>query len=159
MDLLVCEVKEGKGRLNPNLRRNDVLVATLRRVGCCPEPAVAHHVRELLRRGETIMEHGGVRCRARVAVFAGRAGEPAWAGLAIPLAHVASFVGYLRDHARLLQAAHLSQPALAFFQTAGQAWSTSLTRPVSSSHRPSPHAAPVRLRDGGLGEGFPTAGG
>ncbi len=35
MDLLICEVKEGKARVNPNLKRADTLRATLERLGCC----------------------------------------------------------------------------------------------------------------------------
>jgi len=117
MDLLICEVKEGKARLNPNLMRDEVLAATLRRVGCCPEAHITHHVRDLLRHGETMMTHEGVSCRARLAVFAGRKGQPNRAGLAIGLPKVARFLAdYLQRNEARLHSTHLTQPALAYLQ-------------------------------------------
>jgi hypothetical protein len=113
MDLLICEVKEGKARLNPNLTRTDTLTRTLRRVGCCHPDHVAHHVRELQRRGTATMNHHGVPCRARIVVFAGRSGHPGRARV-IELNHVAREIcGFLDRHAVVLHATHFSQPALA----------------------------------------------
>lgn len=112
MDLLICEVKEGKARLNPNLTRRDTLTRTLRRVGCCPEDHVGHHVDGLLRLGVAEMEHRGVRCRARLAVFAGRVGYPRHT-LVVSLAHAAREVcRYLRAHEPELHATQYSQPSL-----------------------------------------------
>lgn len=118
MDLLICEVKEGKARVNPNLRRADTLGLTLRRVGCCPPGDVEHHVRHLLQDGRADMAHpSGIRCRARVALFAGRPGRDGAAALVIPLAHVAHAIGrFLDEHREALHAAHLTQPALAHLQ-------------------------------------------
>lgn len=114
MDLLVCEVKEGKARLNANLLRKETLGAALRRVGCCPEHHIAHHVDDLLRGGQVIMDHPGFTCRARIAVFAGRAGYGHPAALVVSLAHVAREVSqFLHEHAVALRAVHLTQPALA----------------------------------------------
>lgn len=113
MDLLICEVKEGKARLNPNLSQRDTLTQTLERVGCCPPDHVAHHVDSLLRRGVAKMDHQGVPCRARIAVFAGRPGHPRHA-LVVPLAHAAREVWeFLRVHEAELHATQFSQPALA----------------------------------------------
>jgi len=113
MDLLICEVKEGKARLNPNLGRSDTLTRTLERVGCCPPDHVAHHVDSLLRRGMAQMDHQGVPCRARIAVFAGRAGRPPNT-LVVPLAHAARQVWqFLHEHEAELHATQFSQPALA----------------------------------------------
>lgn len=113
MDLLICEVKEGKARLNPNLTRRDTLTRTLRRVGCCPEDHVGHHVDGLLRQGMAEMEHRGVQCRARLVVFAGRVGHPRHT-LVVSLAHAArEVVRYLRIHEPELHATQYSQPALA----------------------------------------------
>lgn len=117
MDLLICEVKEGKARLNPNLRRRDTLYTTLARVGCCPRAHVEHHVRELLRHGVAEIEHPGVRCRARLAVFAGRPGDGHRAPLVIDLRHVAAAVClFLVQHQPALHAVRLTQPALAQLQ-------------------------------------------
>lgn len=113
MDLLICEVKEGKARLNTNLTRSDTLSRTLERVGCCPRGHVGHHVDSLLRRGMATMDHGGVSCRARIAVFSGRPGNPPHA-LVVPLAHAAREVcRVLLDHETELHAMPFSQPALA----------------------------------------------
>lgn len=113
MDLLICEVKEGKGRVNPNLTRGDTLTRTLQRVGCCPRAHISHHVESLLNAGSAVMDHGGVVCRARLAVFAGRPGRPRHA-LVVPLAHAAREVcRYLHVHGPELHATQFSQPALA----------------------------------------------
>ena len=113
MDLLICEVKEGKGRLNPNLMRGDTLTRTLQRVGCCPLAHIPHHVESLLKNGMAVMDHPGAVCRARLAVFAGRPGHTRHT-LVVPLAHAASEVcRYLQVHAPELHATQFSQPALA----------------------------------------------
>ena len=115
MDLLICEVKEGKARVNPNLNRADTLRATLERIGCCAPDQVGHHVQALLRRGTAEMEHpGGIRCRARLAVFAGRPGDARRAPLVISLAATAREVcRFLQEHREALHAMRLTQPALA----------------------------------------------
>lgn len=113
MDLLICEVKEGKARLNPNLTRTHTLTRTLERVGCCPPDRVAHHVNHLQRQGKARMDHEGVACQARIAVFAGRAGSPRHA-LVVPLPHVARQIcRFLARHQPELHATQFSQPALA----------------------------------------------
>ena len=115
MDLLICEVKEGKARVNPNLTRADTLHATLQRIGCCAPDHVDHHVRALLRRGTAELEHpGAIRCRARLAVFAGRPGDARRAPVVISLAHAAREVcQFLQEHREALHAMRLTQPALA----------------------------------------------
>lgn len=113
MDLLICEVKEGKARLNPNLSRSDTLARTLERVGCCAPGHVRHHVESLQRHGVAKMDHRGVACRARIAVFAGRPGNPRRA-LVVSLAHAAREVcRFLQIHQAELHATQFSQPALA----------------------------------------------
>lgn len=113
MDLLICEVKEGKARLNPNLSRADTLARTLQRVGCCPQEHIPHHVDRLLKAGVATMDHEGVACRARLAVFAGRAGHPRHV-LVVSLKHAAREVcRYLHLHEPELHATQFSQPALA----------------------------------------------
>lgn len=113
IDLLICEVKEGRARLNRNLARRETLVRALERIGCCPAGSAAHHADELLRRGEVTMVHGGGRCRARVVVFAGAGGRPPHV-LVIPLLAVGrALVAILADHRDALAASRLSQPALA----------------------------------------------
>lgn len=118
MDLLICEVKEGEGRLNPNLRREDVLRAVLLRVNCCPAEHVGHHSEQLLRHGEARMEHPGrFTCRARLAVLAGRRGEARGAGLVLDLGRVARHAGdSIVRHRGALHAAHLSHSVLGLLQ-------------------------------------------
>lgn len=113
MDLLISEVKEGKARVNPNLTRRGTLTRTIQRVGCCPAEHVSHHVDSLLRRGVAEMEHRGVRCRARLVVFAGRVGHPRHT-LVVSLAHAArAVIRSLRIREPELHATQFSQPALA----------------------------------------------
>lgn len=141
MDLLICEVKEGKARVNPNLTRDQTLRAVLERVGCCPAHHVGHHVRALLRNGHAEMDHpGGVRCRARIAVFAGRAGNNKHAGLVIPLAHVARAArAFLLHHETALRSAQLSQPALAQLHLLGKLGVLGQQPPTELSTRESEH--------------------
>jgi hypothetical protein len=115
MDLLICEVKEGKAHINPNLNRADTLRATLERIGCCAPDHVGHHVEALLRHGMAEIEHPGrTRCRARIAVFAGRPGDPRRAPVVISLEHAARQVSrFLQQHREALHAMRLTQPALA----------------------------------------------
>lgn len=117
MDLLICEVKEGRGRLNPNLRREDVLRATLLRVHRCPPEHVEHHVHSLLRHGAARMEHPGrIACRARLAVASGRQGETRGAGLVLDLGHVARYTeDFIRRRRDALAATHLTHPVLGLF--------------------------------------------
>lgn len=113
MDLLICEVEEGKARLNPNQSRSDTLARTLERVGCCPRDHVGPHVEDLLRHGVATMDHRGVACRARIAVFAGRPGNPPQA-LVVSLGHAAREVcRFLQIHEAALHGTQFSQPALA----------------------------------------------
>ncbi|GIW53587.1 MAG: hypothetical protein KatS3mg081_2942 [Gemmatimonadales bacterium] len=115
MDLLICEVKQGKGRLNPNLSRSEALDAALRRVGCCPPEQVAEHVTQLLRCGRAEMAHGGVRCRVRLALFAGRPGDRRQVPLVLSLGYVARAVcDYLLRHQPMLHPLTLTQPALEY---------------------------------------------
>jgi hypothetical protein len=115
MDLLICEVKEGRARVNPNLTRADTLHATLERLGCCAPDHVGHHVQALLRHGTAEMEHpGGIHCRARLAVFAGRSGNVHRAPVVISLAHAAREIcRFLERHREALHGMRLTQPALA----------------------------------------------
>lgn len=114
VDLLICEVKEGKGRLNPNLTRSETLEAVLHRVGCCPPEHLARHAAALVRGGEARMTHHGVPCRTRLALFAGRPGEARRAPLTVPLDHVArSVCRFLATEAEALHTARLTQPAMA----------------------------------------------
>lgn len=116
MDLLICEVKEGRGRVNPNLNRADTLRATLERIGCCAPDHLDHHVRALFQRGVADMGHAaGTRCRARIAVFAGRAGDAHRAPLVISLSHAAREIcRFLLEHRAALHAMRVTQPALAY---------------------------------------------
>lgn len=118
MDLLICEVKEGKARINPNLSRSETLRLTLARLGCCAPGDVDHHVRALLRHGIADMAHpGGTRCRARIALFAGRPDQGHSAPVVITLTHVAHEVcRFLAEHRETLHAMRLTQPALAHLQ-------------------------------------------
>lgn len=115
MDLLICEVKGGKVRINPDLLDVPTLRATLARLGCCPPAEVEHHVAQLLRRKVADMNHpAGMRCRARIAIFAGRRGDAHGAQLIISLAHAArSIQRFFAEHHAALHGVRLTQPALA----------------------------------------------
>ncbi len=41
VDVIIGEVKEGRARLNPGLRRVATIAFALRRLGCCPDDQVA----------------------------------------------------------------------------------------------------------------------
>jgi hypothetical protein len=93
VDVIVGEVKEGRARLNPSVRRAETLVFALRRIGCCPEPQIPNEVQAILRAGRQEMGMPGqIRCQIRIVVFAG-SGEPDGHGVqTVMLGHCWQFI-------------------------------------------------------------------
>jgi hypothetical protein len=112
VDVLVGEVKEGRARLNPALRRADTVAFALRRLGCCPEAEVAVAARAIAHMGEqTLTMPGGLPCRVRVMVFGGTrdVGERR----AVTLGHCAHFIaGRPREARDVLAGAQFKDPVL-----------------------------------------------
>lgn len=114
VEVIVGEVKEGRARLNPALRRAETIAFALRRVGCCPEAGVEEEARAIAAGGTREMPMpGGLRCRVRLVAFAG-VGQVAEPGVAtIPLSHcVGHIVERLRSDRDVLAGVQFKDPVL-----------------------------------------------
>jgi hypothetical protein len=112
-DMLVGEVKEGRGVLNAPTTDPAVLRAALVRFGCCSRAEAAMLVEALRRDGQTMLPVGH---RIRIAVFAS-ATEGMMGGkyLAISLGHIIEFLQrFLREHWEVLRHAEHKDPAFGF---------------------------------------------
>ena len=114
IEVLVVEVKRGRGQLNAGYRDADVLRFALRRAGCCPLEMIEAHARDLARAGviETVTTSGH-RCRVRLACSSG-APVPLPAGvLPIDLGHCLAFIqARLMRYATPLRGAYFRDPVL-----------------------------------------------
>ncbi|MBI4348329.1 MAG: hypothetical protein HY553_15920 [Elusimicrobia bacterium] len=91
-EVLVAEVKRGRGSLNEASHDIDVLRFALRRTGCCPLDAIDTHAADLARRGSIeTWTADGHRCRIRLASFAGDP-VPIRGVLSIGLDHCVEFI-------------------------------------------------------------------
>jgi len=117
IDVIVGEVKEGKAQLNRPLQRVDTIAFTLRRVGCCPEEYVGEEAQRIARDGShTFSMPGGMPCRLRLVVFAGRESVDEPGVLTIPLAHCAEFIRRRLGEARdVLAGIHFKDPILGLY--------------------------------------------
>ena len=109
-DMIVGEVKQGTARLNPPLRRPDVLGVALTRFGCCPAEHAPALVRQLLARGRAMTPAGHA---IRMVAFGGDGtGSGAGPCTIVHMGHVVRYLqGYLREHWSVLQQAQLRDPA------------------------------------------------
>ena len=117
VDVMIAEVKEGRARLNPALRRTETVEFALRRVGCCPDGQVAEEARAIVRAGQREMTMPGrTRCRVRLVVFAGR-GEVGQRGVhTVPLAHCTEFIANrLREAGEILAGVQFKDAVLGLF--------------------------------------------
>ena len=115
IDVIIGEVKEGRARLNPGLRRAVSVRSALQRVGCCPPSELDAVAQRLAHAPQHAldMEHEAVRYHVRVMVFAGR-GDLSGQGIqTIPLASCASFVqDHLHRYREELQGVQFHDPTL-----------------------------------------------
>ena len=117
VDAIVGEVKEGKARLNPALRRADTVAFALRRLGCCPEQTVPAQPRTIVHAGAHEMAMPGqVRCRIRLVAFAGYGHTPEPGVLTVPLSRCARFITErLRSARDVLAGTQFKDPVLGIF--------------------------------------------
>lgn len=117
VDVIIGEVKEGRARLNPSLRRADTLAFALRRIGCCPEPQIPDEVQAILRAGRQEMAMPGqVRCQVRIVVFGGSGESDGHGVQTMLLAHCWHFIEEkLRRAGEVLTWSHFKDPILGFF--------------------------------------------
>src|SRR5690606_35268337 len=116
IDLLVCEVKEGRAELNQGARDPDVIAAALTRFGCCPADAIDAVVQHVLNKGRAIMPGGH---QVRLIAF-GTTVEPEYVHgfQAVTLGHVVRFLReYLRDHWDVLRQVQTKDPAMGLLMT------------------------------------------
>jgi hypothetical protein len=113
IDMIIGEVKEGRGRLNAAMRDPRVLEAALLRFGCTSEEETPRVVDDINRAGSAMLESGH---RVRLVIFASVAEER---GIpTIGLGHIVEFLqGYLREHWEPLRTAQFSDPVFGFLAT------------------------------------------
>ena len=93
VDVVFGEVKEGRARLNPALRRAETVAFALRRLGCCPEERLEEEARRVVERGHLPLRMPReVPCHVRLVAFAGRGVAIEHGVLTVPLAHCADFI-------------------------------------------------------------------
>ena len=118
VDVIVGEVKEGRARVNPGLRRVETISFALRRIGCCPEDQVALVARRILQDGEARLAMApGVPCRVRLATFGGYGPGTAQAGiLNVTLQQCTAVVeARMKAASDLVGGLHFEDPVLGLF--------------------------------------------
>jgi hypothetical protein len=118
-DMIIGEVKEGRARMNPAMRDRGVLVATLRRFGCCPPERIEQVVVDLLREGEAESHCGH---RIRMMAFGSLLDESAPGAKSrfqtISMGHVVRFLqDYLNRHWDVLSRTQFKDEAFGFLVT------------------------------------------
>jgi hypothetical protein len=117
VDIILGEVKEGRARLNPALRRAETIAFALRRLGCCPETQIAAEAQAIARTGQHEMYMTGLMyCRIRLVAFAGYGTATEPGVVTIPLSHCAEFIAERLHNARdVLAGTHFKDPILSLF--------------------------------------------
>lgn len=115
-DMIIGEVKEGTGRLNPGSRDPVVLRATLIRFGCCEIDEADPVVKTLLQQGRATTNAGH---RIRMMVFGSTRDEAGTRGFEfIPLGHAVRYLQqHIAEHWQRLRHSQIKDPALAFLLT------------------------------------------
>ena len=99
VDVVIAEVKEGKPRVNDQLRSRDALLTALRRVGLWSDADLEPVIEDLRHRGECVRSGNGTFAPFRVRILAfGHGASGSRHGYSIvSLAHVAGFVENFLD--------------------------------------------------------------
>lgn len=115
-DMIIGEVKEGTGRLNPGARDPVVLRATLVRFGCCDAEEADRVVDALLQQGRATTNAGH---RIRMIVFGSTRDEAGGHGFEfIPLGHLVRYLqNHIAVHWQRLRHSQIKDPALGFMLT------------------------------------------
>lgn len=115
VDVLICEVKEGKARLNDATRTHEALYAALTRVGCVPPALMERTISHLQERGEARVDGDHATAPARIRLVAFGEGESGRRRrfTVVSLRQVARFVErHLDRYHRVLHPADLADPVL-----------------------------------------------
>ena len=117
LDVIVGEVKESRARINPPLRRREVVAFALRRVGCCPEESIEEEAQRIVQDGQRGHKMpGGMRCCVRLVVFAGFKHSKQKPARYVSLDHCANFIaGRFREGREVLGGAQFQDSVLGLF--------------------------------------------
>jgi hypothetical protein len=111
IDMIIGEVKEGKGRINKAGDRIDVLCSGIMRFGCCDSTAAHQAAVELMRNGVSRLPSGHT---VRLLVFASEFMKDDIHQIAI--SHVIQKLQeYVQDHFDILKTSDLKDPILGLF--------------------------------------------
>lgn len=116
IDVIIGEVKEGRARVNPGLRRMETLAFALRRIGCCPEEEIEAAARLIAGRGSQNMQMPGyVPCHMRIVIFAGKGSLTHKPYQVIPLSRCMQFVAqHLAENEPVLRGVQFNESVLRF---------------------------------------------
>ncbi|MBF6613861.1 MAG: hypothetical protein IVW55_12105 [Chloroflexi bacterium] len=114
LDIIVGEVKEGQGRVNPALRRAQTVAFALRRTGSCPEEMVEEEARAVAVEGaRSLVMPGGTSCMVRLVAFAGQGGASSGGIHTVSLTHCMDFIQQrLLEGRDVLAGAQFKDPVL-----------------------------------------------
>jgi hypothetical protein len=116
MDMIIGEVKEGKGRFNKNIRDKEVLACVLERFGCVDRSEIRRLVGRLARHGVATTEDGR---RVRLVVFASsRDRDLPETITVIELAHVLTYIeSHIDRYWQMISNSQSKDPAFSFLVT------------------------------------------
>lgn len=119
-DMIIGEVKEGRGKLNHAANDPAVLRAVLAGFGCSPRSEAPRIAEALIRDGRAVLPNGH---RVRTAVFASMLdGGDSSRHLLISLGHVVRFLrAYLDEHWEVLRHSDTKDPGFGFLLTLAKA--------------------------------------
>jgi hypothetical protein len=116
MDLIIAEVKEGKGRFNRNLHDKDVLACVLERFGCVDRGEIRRLCGRLARHGTAKTADGR---RVRLVLFASTRDRDVPESIAvIKLSHVLEFIeSHIDRYWQMISNSQSKDPAFSFLVT------------------------------------------
>jgi hypothetical protein len=114
-DMIIGEVKEGRGRLNASALSPEVIETSLVRFGCCGAAVAPLLVQTLLAEGTTRLESGHL---LRLVVFGALKDADAAPAHLVGLGHIVRFLqAFLDEHWSVLRHTESKDPAFGFLMT------------------------------------------
>lgn len=116
MDLIIAEVKEGKGRFNRNIHDKEVLACVLERFGCVDRAQIRKLVGRLARKGSAETDDGR---RVRLVVFAAERDRDLPPSITlIELGHVLEYIeSHIDRYWQMISNSQSKDPAFSFLVT------------------------------------------
>jgi hypothetical protein len=116
MDMIIAEVKEGKGRFNRNLHDKEVLACVLERFGCVDRAEIRRLVTKLSRKGFVVTADGR---KIRLIIFASERDRDVPASTTVvELSHVLQYIeSHIDRYWQMISNSQSKDPAFSFLVT------------------------------------------